>query len=146
MLSLKSLTESDLLYRINLLNDDEISPFINTSEKFTLENTQQWFLRIKTQKSRKDFVFIHKAENVGMGGLTNISDLNKNCELYMYMAPKHQGHGLGYLSAKALCDYAFNNLNLEKVYLYTFSENDRANKLYEKIGFKLEGELREHTL
>jgi diamine N-acetyltransferase len=146
MILLKKLLESDLTYRVNLLNDDAISPYINTSEKFTLGKTQKWFAKINTDKTRKDFVFSFNKERVGMGGLTNISETNKNCELYMYLDPSFQGKGFGYLSAKALCNYAFTNLEMEKVYLYTFSENKRANRLYEKVGFKLEGELRRHTL
>jgi len=146
MILLKKLLESDLPYRVNLLNDDAISPYINTSERFTLEKTQNWFAKINADKSRKDFVFTLNNERVGMGGLTNISVTNKNCELYMYMDPSFQGKGFGYLSAKALCNYAFSILNMEKVYLFTFSENKRANGLYEKVGFILEGELRMHTL
>src|SRR5690606_31213074 len=100
---------------------------------------------IKTSNFRFDCVFLYDKENIGMGGLTHISDANKNAELYMYMDPKFQGRGLGFLSAGELCHYGFENLFLDKIYLYTFTENMRANKLYEKVGFKLEGQLRKHT-
>lgn len=82
---------------------------------------------------------------VGMGGINNISEENRNGELYMYMDPRFQGKGFGYKACYALCEFAFNELNLEKVYLFTFSDNIPANKLYEKIGFKLEGVLRKQT-
>lgn len=146
MISLNLLKKEDLPYRVNLLNNEGISPYLNTSEKFTIDKTVAWFESIKDNSLRKDFVFLLEGEKVGMGGLTNISLQNRNCELYMYMDPKSQGKGLGYNSCYQLCNFAFNQLNLNKVFLYTFSENYRANSLYEKVGFKLEGVLREHTL
>src|SRR5699024_3083970 len=145
MITLKPLTKEDLIYRVNLLNHDAIAPHINTKELFTIEKTKAWFETVKTNSTRNDFVFINNEEKVGMGGLTNISKENKNCELYMYMDHSFQGKGLGYKACHALCRYAFEDLDLEKVYLYTFSENIPANKLYEKIGFKLEGMSRKHT-
>lgn len=146
IVKLKLLDRENLAYRVMLLNHKKIAPYINTNEVFTVEKTGEWFQLIKNKSNRKDFVFVNNDENIGMGGLTNISKENQNCELYMYMDPSFQGKGLGYKSCFTLCKYAFEVLNLKKVYLYTFKENVAANKLYEKIGFKLEGILRQHTL
>src|SRR5699024_4359880 len=145
MIELKPLDTEDLEYRVILLNHKDIAPYINTKEVFTIEKTQDWFQIIKNQKTRADFVFMSNNKAVGMGGLTNISEDNKNCELYMFMDPSFQGKGLGFKSCFALCKYVFEVLDLNKVYLYTFKENTPANKLYEKIGFKREGVFRSHT-
>lgn len=145
MIKLHILNREDLPYRVFLLNHDAIAPYINISERFTLSKTEKWFSNLYANSSRKDFVFISDTNKVGMGGLTNISLRNKHCELYMYMDPNFQGRGLGFYACRRLCEYAFNDLCLEKVFLFTFSDNKRANKLYEKIGFKLEGVLRKHT-
>lgn len=145
MLTLQELNENDLKYRVNLLNDERISPYLNVSQSFTLNTTKKWFSKIKDDKSRIDFVFLYDINKIGMGGLTNISINNSRCELYMYLDPNFHGKGFGYESCKALCNHAFQKLNLNKVFLYTFSSNNRANKLYEKVGFKLEGVLKKHT-
>lgn len=145
MLILQELNENDLMYRVNLLNDERISPFLNVSQSFTLNKTKKWFFKIKDDKSRIDFVFLNDNDKIGMGGLTNISIDNSRCQLYMYLDPNFQGRGFGYEFCIALCYYAFQVLNLNKVFLYTFTSNIRANKLYEKVGFKLEGVLSEHT-
>jgi len=39
--------------------------------------------------------------------------------------------------------YAFDELNLHRVFLQVFSFNQRAINLYEKIGFKQEGQFRQ---
>lgn len=145
MINLKPLAKEDLEYRVDLLNNKEIAPHINTNEVFTIEKTTSWFETLKNNATRVDFVFMDDEKKVGMGGLTNISNFNRSCELYMYIDPSCHGKGFGFRSCFELCIYAFDILNLNKVYLYTFSENIPANKLYEKIGFKLEGVLRQHS-
>jgi len=145
MVCLKALKKEDLPYRTNLLNNIEVSQFLNTNEIFNIESTQNWFNKISLDPSREDFVFCSNTDKIGMGGIINISSSNSNCELYMYLDPKVHNRGFGYLACIALCDFAFKTLSLHKVFLYTFSDNIKANRLYEKVGFKLEGVLRNHT-
>jgi RimJ/RimL family protein N-acetyltransferase len=42
-----------------------------------------------------------------------------------------------------LLDFAFSQMNLHRVYLRVFEDNQRALHCYEKCGFKPEGRLRE---
>ena len=44
----------------------------------------------------------------------------------------------------ALLDFAFNDLDAARVWLDASSENLRAQKVYERAGFVLEGRLRRH--
>lgn len=148
MISISPLSVEDLPNRVDLLNDQRISTFLNVNESFTLETTLAWFQR-RNLSTRFDCIFRDqelKDTIIGYGGLSNISINNQNAELYMYISPKYQGKGLGYESLKELCKYGFTVLTLHKIYLYTFSSNIRANHLYEKVGFIKEGHLREHTM
>jgi RimJ/RimL family protein N-acetyltransferase len=43
----------------------------------------------------------------------------------------------------AVIDYGFCHLNLHRVHLTVLKTNDRAISLYEKLGFKTEGILRD---
>ncbi|MCZ8133658.1 MAG: GNAT family protein [Rhodobacteraceae bacterium] len=52
------------------------------------------------------------------------------------------GRGLGFV--RALTDYAFSVLGAKRVWLDASSENGRAQKIYERAGYTLEGRLREH--
>lgn len=145
MIEIEPLQIEHLEYRVQLLNDTRISVFLNTHEMFDLERTKSWFVNRNTDQ-RFDCVFKNENRVIGMGGLTSISSVNRNAELYMYLSPDFQGKGMGTKALVGLCKYAFDNLLLHKIYLYTFAENRRANHLYEKVGFCREGVLREHTL
>lgn len=145
MLTLSPLAEEHLEYRVKLLNDIEIKKYLNTNEIFTIEKTIKWFLK-RNLEQRFDCVFLDDSIVIGMGGLSNISHDNRNAELYMYLDTRYQGMGYGTRFLIELCKFGFDKLRLNKIYLYTFSDNLRANSLYEKIGFIREGHLREQTL
>lgn len=145
MSMLLPLTKEDLAYRVNLLNNIEVSRYLNTSEIFTVEKTFEWF-KNRNLNNRFDCIFKVGRQIIGMGGLTNISQSNKNAELYIFIDPAFQGKGLGKKSLVELCKYGFGELALYKIYLYTFSSNRVANNMYEKVGFIREGYLRKHTM
>ena len=53
------------------------------------------------------------------------------------------GQGYGYEAVALALDFAFRELNLHRVQLTVFSYNERAIRLYEKLGFRCEGVFRE---
>lgn len=54
------------------------------------------------------------------------------------------GQGLGFLGAKLMLELAFENLKLERVTAEVNAANTRSLRVLEKLGFKLEGVLRQH--
>jgi putative acetyltransferase len=56
-----------------------------------------------------------------------------------------QGKGIGAILMRAIIDLADNWLNLTRLELEVFADNDAAIHLYERFGFELEGTLREHA-
>lgn len=145
MIKIVELSPKHLPFRVSLLNDESVREYLNVGEVFTVKGTTNWFNN-KSKTTRFDCVFMNGDAPVGMGGLTNITD--GKAELYMYLDPKEQGKGYGYQSLLKLCDYGFTTLGLEQIYLYTFSNNIRANRLYEKGGFvrdKEYSQVKEHN-
>lgn len=142
---IRKLSTKDLEYRVELLNTPSISNVLNVSETFNIETTQRWFQKIRTRDDRYDVVIMDDSNVVGMAGLVNISQMDKNAEAYIYVDPAFQGKRYGSKGLKLLLDHAFHKLKLNKVFLYTFAENTRANSFYKKLGFIREGYLKEHT-
>lgn len=144
MIKIELLEEKHLTDRVKMLNDPEVTKYLNVHEHFTLEKTIEWYKNRNISK-RYDYVFIHDNSIIGMGGLTNVSTVNSNAELYLYLSTEFQGKGFGFVSFVELCKMGLLTLNLHKLYSYTFALNVRINRIHEKIGFKHEGTLREHT-
>jgi putative acetyltransferase len=80
------------------------------------------------------------AQVVGIGGLTvGTGRLRHSGYLFVYVASDHQGQGIGTSLLQALLDLADQWLLLRRVELTVLTENERAKRLYERLGFVVEG-------
>ena len=57
---------------------------------------------------------------------------------------KARGKGVGFTATGILLKMAFKEYGLHRVYLSVFADNAAAIKMYERCGFRLEGEFRDH--
>ncbi len=77
---------------------------------------------------------------VGLGGLTvGTGRLRHSGYLFVYVATEHQGQGIGTKLLHALLDVADQWLLLRRVELTVLTENEAAKRLYERLGFVVEG-------
>ena len=53
-----------------------------------------------------------------------------------------RGQGLGRYALELALEHAFSDLNLHRIWLHTFPENIRAERLYRSLGFMSEGRER----
>jgi len=144
---LRPLEREDLPSRVKWVNDPETRRTLMFDYPLSLSKTQKWFDQILMDKTKINFSIISKADNklIGMTGLLNISTVHGNAQMYITIGEKeYWGKGLASEIIQALLEYAFTEVNLNKVYLYTIPANDRGRKVYEKNGFKNEGVLKQH--
>ncbi|WBX74142.1 GNAT family protein [Tenacibaculum pacificus] len=130
--------------RVNWLNKPEIYSFLNMQYPIDIEQTQKWYEKITKDSSRIDFVFSQDNDVVAMTGLTSLDLQNQLVEFYIFVNPEFQGRGFGKKATVFSLNWAFTNYNINKIYLYTNDFNTKANDLYIKLGFELEGKLRQH--
>jgi RimJ/RimL family protein N-acetyltransferase len=57
-------------------------------------------------------------------------------------APEDTGQGYGSDALRAILDFGFGELRLERIWLDVYDFNERARRVYERVGFVLEGTLR----
>lgn len=79
-------------------------------------------------------------EPVGVAGLTvGTGRLRHSGHLFVYVASEYQGQGAGTSLLCALLDLADQWLLLRRVELTVLTENEGARRLYERLGFVVEG-------
>lgn len=149
LLRARKLSEEDLDVRVRWFNDPSVRSQMTFPDLLTLEGTRLWYERNISNETRRDFVFEWDGDAedhslAAMAGLTDIHPVHKHAELYIIVRPGLTGKGIGREAVEWLCNYGFHNLDLNRIYLYTRQNNDRARRLYERIGFQPEGILREH--
>ena len=83
-----------------------------------------------------------------MIGRIEISDVNrddKHAEISYALNRTYWRQGIMTEASKRVIDYAFNKMQLNRLYARTLTDNEASSKLLEKLGFQREGHLREHT-
>lgn len=85
----------------------------------------------------------YKNQLVGMIGFNVIDGRNKIAYIGYWLAPHYQGKGIITKSTRALINYGFFNLNLNRVDIRVAYENRKSRSIPERLGFKREGKIRQ---
>src|SRR5262245_45232904 len=84
--------------------------------------------------------------HIGNCGLEAIDRDNRTATLGIFIGEADcRGKGLGEEAVRALCRYAFDELDLRKIRLDVYAVNPGAEKTYTRVGFRREGLLREEA-
>jgi len=142
---LEPLTSKDLPIFFQWINDRE-QVLLNAPYKPIGELAHRsWFENVQTRNDI--FIFgIHLAETdklIGSCQLHSINYIHRCAELQIRIGdPAERNKNYGYEAVTLLLDFAFKDLNLQRVYLHVFASNSAAIRLFEKMGLKREGLLR----
>lgn len=94
----------------------------------------------------EDFLFAVETLDgrlVGTLGVHEVDWKNARATLYLMVHPEERGKGYGKDALRVALRFLFAINNFYRVGLTVFSFNERAIRLYESIGFRREGVLRE---
>jgi len=84
------------------------------------------------------FALVNEKWIVGIGNLMIIQDSNRAHALHIYIDKEYRGQGLGEKMMKYLESLA-REKQIETMTLRVMPKNEPARKLYEKLGFELNG-------
>lgn len=129
----------DIPQKVEWINNPNNNEYLHYNLPLSVEGTTHWFIN-KDSSSRLDCVVEYDGIPVGVIGLLQIDNSNKKAEFYITIgSTEFKRKGIATIATKLIIDYAFHELNLQKVYLNVDEKNENACRLYEKVGFKCEG-------
>jgi len=126
----------------------QYSPIPIYSEKLLAEYVEK-SLNERKNKTRYAFSIFDKKKNVYAGSTSfmNISNVDSRVEIgSTWIGKDFQRTGLNRNCKYLLLNFAFGELNTERVELKTDERNNASRNAIQKIGGKFEGILRSHTL
>lgn len=140
---LSNFTLKDIPNKISWINDSENNSYLHYDIPLSEKKTIEWFNN-KDDSRRMDLVINYDGVAVGIIGLLNIDEINRKAEFYITLGDKsYKRKGISFLASMMILKHAFNELDLNKVYLNVDAENIPAISLYKKIGFIQEGYFKE---
>ena len=130
------------------LNDQETTIFMGSGRfPATIRGLKEY---IDSYNKSKDGmllgIFLKKSSrHIGNITLHQISWKDRHAEIGILIGDiKSRGKGYATEAVRLVADHAFNKLNLRKLYTGTVKGNEASKRAFEKVGFKVEGILREH--
>lgn len=141
---LMPLEKKHLPKRVEYINDPAVQATLNFDYPTSLAKTEAWFSKNVLESKRVDFAIESKSGDViGFGGYVNVDRVVKKAELYIFIGKDYWFGGYGREAYKIITNYGFIELGLNRVYGYQLGSNHKANNSVKKIGWSVEGFLKD---
>jgi RimJ/RimL family protein N-acetyltransferase len=136
---------------VALRNDPSTLLHLHDVNQYSAAQTEAW-LRSLPAASKRYSVFewrnapitpVECGEFLGLVRVDRIDSVSRNCAVGLDLVAKHRGKGLSAKVYAWLLDYLFHQLNMHMVYLEVLESNERAIHVYERLGFRVDGRLRQ---
>ena len=146
---LRAIDREDLPRFVGWFNDEEVRQGLNFFLPMSLAEEERWFESMLERNASERPLAIDGREgdrwiHIGSCGLFSFDARDRKAELGILIGDKtYWDKGYGTDTLRTLLRHAFETLNLNRVSLRVFESNQRAIKVYERVGFIMEGRLRE---
>lgn len=149
--SLRLITQDDAGERyLAWLNDSEVTKGLDTiSKPYTIEMLSHYVSAAIADHLGYMFIIVDKETNlpIGTARVHNVNTKSATCNLGMMIGDKkHWGKGYGKKIYKLLITFAFQELNIRRIWEAAHANNVASLAMCEGLGFKREGVLREHII
>jgi RimJ/RimL family protein N-acetyltransferase len=141
---LRPLTADDAEAMYASLDDPVSMRLTGTHAKFSFEDVQAHCARIERAEDRWDCGTMVGGDLIGEVVLNNVDWANQcaSFRIAIWTAEK-RNKGYGTDSTSMLLGFGFETLALNRIELEVYAFNPQARRVYEKLGFRLEGTRRE---
>jgi RimJ/RimL family protein N-acetyltransferase len=144
---LRPAERSDLPLFVRWLADAETKRHLALRSPLSLAMEEKWFEQVVEHQGRDRYHFaiclIGDGRPIGAADLRELNLEDGHAAFGIMIGEKGEwNRGYGTEALNAICDFGFGQLRLERIELDVYAPNKRAQRSYEKAGFRLEGTLR----
>jgi len=143
---LRPFTADDATTMWEIIGDPEVVRYtFEPSTDLTPERLRAWYGSRSEQPDRLDLAVTDRAsgELVGEVVLHDWDPQARSCTFRTLIGPRGRGRGLGTEATRLIVGHGFEQLGLHRIQLEAYGHNHRALRVYEKVGFVVEGVRRE---
>jgi RimJ/RimL family protein N-acetyltransferase len=143
---LRPLELDDLHLCQKWMNDPQVRRFISPVHPLN-QLAEKAFLE-ELHKRPEDIILAIVLQNgdrhIGNTGFHNMNHVDRMAEFGIVIGETDCWQkGCGTETTRLMVDYGFNTLNLHRIYLRVHADNPRGEAVYEKVGFRREGLMRQ---
>jgi RimJ/RimL family protein N-acetyltransferase len=154
LMLLRPFTPSDIDAMGPILADPEVlrlTGSVHSSEaaqrqpKRLDERALEWYRTRNEQVDRLDLAVVDRSTDrcVGEAVLNDLSEPDASCNFRILLGPDGRDRGFGSEATGLIIDHAFASTDLHRIELDVIAFNPRALRVYEQVGFVIEGRRRD---
>lgn len=135
---LRTVSENDCTQRyLNWLYDEKIiKPLGTTHKNQTIETIKEFVKLMRESNNDYFFAILYENEHIGNIKLGPINWKNKEAEIsYFIGKTKYWGKGFATQAVKLVSNFAFLELDINKIHTQIYSSNISSKRVLEKNGF-----------
>lgn len=148
-IKLRAMEPEDIPAMVRWLNDPEVIENLLRYAPLSIKEEEGWYQKMIASPAEEHYYMIDvldedTVKTIGTTHLHNVDWKNRSAEIAICIGEKNYwGNGYGCETMQLMLRHGFNDLNLNRMYLYVFDTNERAKKAYLAAGFVEEGRLRQ---
>lgn len=148
-LSLKQRKEEDAeeIFRLIDSNREHLRKWLPWVDgTLSSEDTKKYIIECQGKFEKKetaDFGVWYEGNWAGSVGFNKIDFVNEKGEIGYWIGAEYQGKGIMTECVKAMIKYGFEELKLHRIQIRCAAINEKSKSIPERLGFKLEGTIRE---
>lgn len=144
LVRLRALEESDAEPMNPLFSDPEVLRTLSMTFPQPVDGFLDFWRGQRSDPSQINFTIevLDTCEAIGICGLSGLA-LNNSPELGIWIGKPYWNRGYGTDAVRTLCRFGFREMGLRRIVLHVFADNSGGIRAYRKVGFKMEGTLRQ---
>ncbi|HVT04231.1 MAG TPA: GNAT family N-acetyltransferase [Thermoanaerobaculia bacterium] len=147
-LILRAFAMSDVESLTLLANDENIArSTLSIPHPYEERHAREWIASQQTDERGQNvtFAIVLKEGSQLCGSIgVRIDNVNARAEIGFWVGRPFWNRGLCSEAASMLLEYAFNTLDVNRVYAFHFVDNEASGRVMRRIGMRHEGLLRQH--
>lgn len=147
--SLHTVEEDDLEFLNRNVNDPRVRRPLTSADPANMAQSEEFFEDVVSDDDGVHLLICVDGDDgdpepVGDIALFKVHDRTRWAEIAIAIAPEYWGNGYGTEASERLVEYAFDERNLHRLQARVMASNEASRRIWEKLGFELEGRLREN--
>lgn len=145
-LNFRAIENRDVAHYQRWINDSETNFWRGLYHPMSLVEAAEALETLKNSSQSQISLLIEtkEFEQIGLVGLRGICPRSRRAEIWIYLGEKKiWNQKYGQEAIATLVNYAFEEMNLHRIWLECDPEYEQSVKCYSKVGFVLEGKLRD---
>lgn len=143
---LRRMVESDMENVMNWRMNPEVTKYMYTDPKLTLESQLKWFAKVDADETCKYFIIVVDEVPIGVLAIIDIDEANHRCSWIWYIGEDgYRGKGIAKKIQLNLYDYVFYEMGMHRLWSNILSFNTHEiTRVHEACGYVVEGVQKGH--